>query len=372
MMKKTLILLFALALAVPLSAGTVRKELEASPGERLEVSLRGGSIEIIGWDRNLVSVEATTSGPDSEEAGIDMRRTRRGVEIDQQHGGRASRSRIDLRIRVPQRFDLEVETMGGTIAIENVRGSLEGSTHGGNLRLSRLQGSLTMSTHGGNITLHDSTVDGSVRTMGGQVLLENVVGDVEGRSMGGDVVYRNVTRGDGSSTGKAVHITTMGGDVTVADAPAGAELTTMGGNIRVASARQFVKAKTMGGSIEIDAVDGWVEATTMGGDVRVSMTGNPAQGDRHVQIESKGGEVELTVPAGLDMDVDVEIVFTRNSRRDYEIRSDFPLSVTATPNWTYGHGDARRIIRGRGKIGSGKNKITIRTINGDVTLRRGR
>lgn len=371
-MKKTLVLLFALTIAVPVSGATVQREVEASPGERLEVSLRGGSIEITGWDRNLVSVDATVSGRDAEDAGIDVRRTAAGVSVRQQHGGRSHRGRVDLRIRVPHRFDLDLETMGGAIELENVRGTLRGRTHGGSLQLARLEGSLSMSTHGGNITLRDSVVDGSVQTMGGQVLLENVVGDVEGKSMGGNVVYRNVTRGDGSSTGKAVHITTMGGDVTVADAPAGAELSTMGGNISVASARRFVKARTMGGSIEVDAIDGWIEATTMGGDVRVSMVGNPAQGDRHVVIESKGGEVELTVPAGLDMDVDVEIAFTRNSRRDYEIRSDFPLNVTTTPEWTYGRGDPRRIIRGRGKAGSGKNKVTIRTINGDVTLRRGR
>lgn len=371
-MKKTIVLLFALAVAAPLFGATVRKEIEASPGERLEVSLRGGSIEIAGWDRNLVSVEATIAGRDAGEAGIEVRRTGSSVRIDQQHGGRASGGRVDLRIRVPARFDLALETMGGTLEIENVRGSLEGSTHGGNLRLSRLQGSVTMSTHGGNITLRDSTVDGSVRTMGGQVLLENVVGDIEGQSMGGDVVYRNVTRGDGSSTGKAVHITTMGGDVTVADAPAGAELSTMGGNISVASARQFVKARTMGGSIEVDAIDGWIEATTMGGDVRAVMIGNPARGDRHAVIESKSGSIDLTLPAGLDMDLDVEIVFTRNSRRNYEIRSDFPLTITTTPDWTYGQGDPRRIIRGRGRTGSGKNRITIRTINGDVTIRQAR
>lgn len=188
--------------------------------------------------------------------------------------------------------------------------------------------------------------------------------------MGGNVIYRNVTRRDGTSTGGAVQIATMGGKVEVSDAPDGAELSTMGGDIEVRSARRFVKAKTMGGSIEIRSIDGWVEATTMAGDVSVTMVGNAAQGDRHVLIDSRSGEIELAVPAGLDMDIDIQIAFTKNSRQKYGIVSDFPLQLSTTPEWEYGQGDPRRVIRGRGKTGSAKHKIIIRTINGDVRLTR--
>ena len=227
-----------------------------------------------------------------------------------------------------------------------------------------------MSTHGGDIELSDSIVDGSVTTFGGDVTLQDVSGDVKGTSMGGDVVYRNVARRDGTGTGKAVHIATMGGDVEVSNAPDGAELSTMGGEIEVESARRFVKAKTMGGSIDIAAVDGWVEATTMGGDITVTMVGNPAAGDRHVLLDSRGGEIELVVPAGLDMDIDVQIEVTKNSRRSYEIESDFPLQISAPADWSYGEGNPRRVIRGKGTTGSGKNKIVIRTVNGDVRIER--
>lgn len=370
-MKRLALTILAFMIAAPLAAAGLRREVQASPGERLTVELRGGSIEITGSNRTSVLVEATIGGRDAEDVDIEVRRTGRGVEITQEHSRRSHRSRIDLRVEVPQRFDLDLDTLGGTIGVSNVHGTLEGRTMGGNLTLSRLEGTLDMTTHGGNITLRDSTVDGEVTTMGGQVLLENVRGDVEGTSMGGNVVYRNVTARNGQSTGKAVRISTMGGAVNVEDAPEGAELSTMGGNVHVGRARGFVKAKTMGGRIDIDAVDGWVEATTMGGPVRVVMVGNPAQGDRHVMIDSKGGDIELTVPAGLDMDVDVQIAFTRDSSRQYGIRSDFPVQTTSSPEWETGHGTPRRIIQGRGKIGSGRHKVVIRTINGDVKIRRG-
>ncbi|MFN2441286.1 MAG: hypothetical protein ABR517_01245 [Thermoanaerobaculia bacterium] len=357
--------------AAAMTAATLQKELPASAGETLSVELRGGSIEVVGSSRNTVRVDATISGKEVGDADLEVRRTRGGVEVSDRGTRHRGNSRIHVRIEVPRSFDLDLETMGGTISVENVHGSITGKTLGGELRLARLDGELSMVTHGGNITLRDSNVDGSVRTMGGQVLLDNVSGDVKGTSMGGNVVYRNVSRPDGTSTGKSVQISTMGGHINVAEAPDGAELSTMGGNVRVRNARGFVKAKTMGGTITLDAVDGWVEATTMGGNVGVKMVGNPEQGDRHVRIDSKGGDIELSVPAGLDMDIDIQIAFTRNSSRKYEIRSDFPLQVTTSPEWDSSHGTPRRIIQGRGKSGSGKHKIVIRTINGDVKLTRG-
>ena len=372
-MKRLAVLtLMILSVAATLLAANFQKEVEASPGESLSVELRGGSIEVVGWNRDAVRVDATISGREVSDSDIQVRRTRRGVEIDDRGSRRRGNTRVELRVQVPERFNLDLRTMGGTIAVENVSGSLEGKTMGGELRLSRLAGDLSMVTHGGNITLRDSNLNGSVKTMGGQVLLDNVSGDVKGNSMGGNVVYRNVRRPDGTSTGKSVQISTMGGEINVAEAPDGAELSTMGGNIRVQSARGFVKAKTMGGTIRLAAVDGWVDATTMGGNVEVKMVGNPSQGDRHVNIDSKGGDIELVVPAGLDMDIDIQIAFTRNSSKKYEIRSDFPLQTTTSPEWDSSHGTPRRIIQGRGKTGSAKHKIRIRTINGDVKLVKGK
>ncbi len=368
-MKRLLLVLTLAIIAAPLAGATFQKEVNASPGETLDVNVRGGSIQVSGWEKNLVAVNATVGGGDAGAAGLEVRRTDTGVEIVQR-GGRHQTRRLDIRVSVPRKFNLDIATMGGSITVDNVEGSLGGTTMGGELRLTRVGGTLAMSTHGGNVLLRDSSADGSVRTMGGQVLFENVTGDVKGTSMGGNVVYRNVTRRDGSATGNSVNITTMGGEIEVADAPDGAELSTMGGDVQVGRARGFVKAKTMGGSIELGAVDGWIEATTMGGDVTAAMVGNPAQGDRHVMVDSKGGDIDLTLPAGLAMDVDVQIVFTKDSSRDFEITSDFPLQITTTPEWSYGKGNAHRIIRGSGRNGSGKNKVTIRTINGDVRIQK--
>lgn len=368
-MKKIALLLFATVAATgSLAAATVKQQIKASPGETLRVSLLNGSIAVSGSAENVVTVDATVEGR-GPEAGITVRRIAGGVEIVQDPARHPGHGRATVKVTVPQTFDLDLETRGGPIAVDNVHGALSGRTMGGELRLTRVAGRLAMTTHGGDVLLRDAAADGSVQTMGGDVLFENVRGGVKGSSMGGDVVYRNV-RADASSAGKAFSVTTMGGQIDVADAPDGAEVETMGGDITIGRANRYVKARTMGGSIDIGAVDGWLEAETMGGDIEASMTGDPNEGDRHVTLESKGGDIELVLPAGLDAEFDVRILVTKDSKRDYAIESEFPVTVTGSPEWSYGKGSPHRIIEGKGKSGSGKHKVTVRTVNGDVKIRK--
>ena len=156
------------------------------------------------------------------------------------------------------------------------------------------------------------------------------------------------------------------------EAPNGAELDTKGGSIEVNRAGNFVKAETMGGSITIREIDGWVDASTMGGSVEVRMVGDPDKGNRDVYISSKGGNIELIVPKGLSMDFDIELAYTKDSDRDYDIYSDFDLKKKRTDDWEGFWGSKRKFIYGTGQHKGGNNKIRIATINGDVYIREGK
>ncbi|HEX5706430.1 MAG TPA: DUF4097 family beta strand repeat-containing protein [Pyrinomonadaceae bacterium] len=356
-------------------ARRVERQFNVASGKRLDVDLEtGGALDISGWDQESVSVRATLGGRDGAQSVVDFRETGAGLAIHSRYeGGRRNYStNIRFEIKVPRRFDVQFNTMGGRIRLADLEGSFGGETMGGALDLSNLKGRLDLSTMGGNITLRGSEVDGKVSTMGGEVLVEDVTGDVKGSSMGGKVIYKNVTNRSGVSTGSEVRITSMGGDIRVEDAPAGANVSTMGGDITIRSAVKFVRAKTMGGDIRIEAVDGAAHATTMGGDVTVRMVGNPEDGDRAVELTSMGGEIELTVPDGLSMDIYIEIARTKNNfGRDAQIVSDFPLQQRESADWEYRHGTPRKYLYGTGQTGGGRNKIVIKTINGDVRLKRG-
>lgn len=372
----TLIALITLLLPLPgRAAQRFDETFDVAIGATLDIDLdTGGSITIVGDGGGSVRVQGSLRGRNADDVEVRIEPSGGGVRITSEpiHHGRSFSASFDLEISVPSQFDVKVESMGGGIAVRDLEGTITGSTMGGELELERLRGRLDLSTMGGNIELLDSEVDGSVSTMGGKVLLRNVVGDVKGSSMGGNVIYNNVTRSDGSGTGDEVHISTMGGAVKVAEAPAGADLQTMGGPIVVDSAARFVKATTMGGNIKLREIDGWIDATTMGGDIDATLIGEPVDGDPGVSLTSMGGDITLEVPAGLSMTFDVEIAYTKRSRRNFRIESDFPITVEESQAWHYeGDRDPRKTISGTGTVAGGEHRIKIRTVNGNVIIRRG-
>jgi DUF4097 and DUF4098 domain-containing protein YvlB len=349
----------------------IHKSFTVEKGQKLSINLKtGGSISITGWDKDEVNVDASIGGDDWEDVIVELEKTDSGVEIYSKYKDRHDNenSRTHFEISVPAKFDIDVNTMGGKINLDGVDGNITGKTMGGGLILSHLKGYIDLSTMGGNITLTGSDVDGKVHTMGGSVDFENVTGGVKGSSMGGKVTMKNVTRRTGESSGDEVDISSMGGAIDVDDAPNGANVSTMGGSININSVKKFVKAKTMGGNIRIDEADASVKATTMGGQINVKEICKPDDSGRDIYLESYGGTITLLVPADFSMDVDITLAYTKERDRDYQIINDFNVDQTRTNDWEHRKGSPRKYIFGKANLNGGKNKVTIKTINGDVRL----
>jgi hypothetical protein len=346
------------------------KEFNIAKGKTIDIDLKsGGSIKISGWDKNVVSIR---SNGDDAETYLKIIETSDGLSVstefdtDDGHG-----ENIDLDINVPKEFNVKIETMGGEVKLADISGEISGQTMGGDLEFRRLKGDINFTTMGGEIHLTDSDLSGKLHTMGGEVNFENVTGGVNGSSMGGNVSMKNVTMPNGKSSGDKVLITSMGGNIDVDDAASGADVQTMGGNIDIRKAAQFVKAKTMGGDIVLRSIDGGVKATTMGGDIDVNVTGGN-NGDKNISLVSMGGDITLTVPAELSMDIDIILSYTKNREGDYDIKSDFDLKKEVSDKWENKHGGTpRKNIHASGKTGEGKYKVKIETINGNVILKRG-
>jgi len=367
--------LLAVALIIPAMAVTAQdftRTFTVSSGGDLRLDLEtGGSVVITGWNRNEVKVDIYVSGRDGEEVIVDIEELRNGVSVTTEFERRRSRASVDIEVSVPFVFNLDIETMGGEIQVDGVEGELVGETMGGELELRNLKGTLDFETMGGEILLEDSDVDGRVHTMGGEITISNVVGNVKSSTMGGEVSYNNFRARSSSGKKSEVQIHTMGGEINVDRADYGADVETMGGEINIGYAGDHVKASTMGGEITIDELDGWVEATTMGGDIEVHMIGNAAEGDRHVELSSMGGDIVLTVPEGLSMDIEAEITVTdRYDADDFRIESDFDLNVETTQAKRSRRDD--HVIIATGTTGNGKHKVKIKTINGDIFIKRSR
>ena len=195
-----------------------------------------------------------------------------------------------------------------------------------------------------------------------------------------------VDRMEASSDSGTVRIHKMGGDIDVADAPNGADLHTMGGNIHVGSVASFAKlstmggnitversqgtvdASTMGGVIHIDDANGAIKASTMGGDLTVREIGSSGE-RRDIELDSKGGTIQLVVPSNFPMEVHIELAYTRNATRQFHIIDKLGFKQQESQDWDSSFGSPRKYIREEGVVGSGLNHVTIKTINGDVILK---
>lgn len=350
-----------------------QKEFNVKPGGTLSIDLRiGGSISIEGWNKDVVSSAVIVEGRDTEDIIVEMEQYGNDVEINSycQDTHSSYKTSAKTIVKVPDSYNVSFLTMGGDVKLYGLNGKFQGKTMGGELNLKNIKGDLDLTTMGGEIVVKDCNVNGKVHSMGGDILVENVTGDLNAKTMGGKVKQINVKSSEKSSDTE-INLTTMGGPIDIDRAMNGVRVKTMGGDISINYAEKFVDAETMGGDIEIKSVDGSIRAKTMGGDLEAKMIGDPSKGDRSVSLNSMGGDITLTVPAGLSMDIEIEIAFTKNYESNVKIISDFKLDEEVSKEWVRKNGSARKILTGKALIDGGKNKIRINTINGNVYLKKG-
>jgi beta-lactamase regulating signal transducer with metallopeptidase domain len=384
------------------------RSVDVRPGGTLELDLNtGAGLTIAGWDQNRVRVTGTLGGRDWRDTEVELERTGSGARLTTRYSmhSRSQSSSHRFEIMVPRRFNVSVESAGGAISITGLQGSFTGSTGGGQIRIERASGSAHLSTGGGQIRVTDSNLSGSVGTGGGSVLIQRVRGGLRGSSGSGPVVYGNpedepivslggksriyddrggVTVGSGGNvtinegTGEIRDNTTgriiyrkSGGSVTIGEAMSGADVSTGGGRVVIGRSAGDVSALTGGGDITIGPLDGSAVATTGAGDVRVTLRG---AGDHSVEVNSGNGTVTLVLPSNFSGRVDLETGYTERHGRT-RIDSDWPLSIRETDYWDDSHGTPRKFVRSRQSIGSsrggGGGVLRVKTVNGNIILRRG-
>jgi hypothetical protein len=136
--------------------------------------------------------------------------------------------------------------------------------------------------------------------------------------------------------------------------PAGVDFMghTVNGSIDVLSLSGNVEAYTVNGDIDI-ATAGYAEATTVNGSID-AVIGN-ADWSGMLEFETVNGSITVELPDGIGADVSASTV-------NGAIDTDFPLTVR-------GRFSHRRLS---GSIGGGGEQISLTTVNGSVSLVRGR
>jgi hypothetical protein len=136
--------------------------------------------------------------------------------------------------------------------------------------------------------------------------------------------------------------------------PAGVDFIghTVNGDIDVNSLSSNVDVRTVNGSIDV-STSGYAEANTVNGDID-AVLGDP-NWDGMLEFETVNGSITVELPDGIGADVSAGTV-------NGAIDTDFPLTVQ-------GRFSHRRLS---GSIGGGGERISLNTVNGSISLLRGR
>lgn len=219
-------------------------------------------------------------------------------------GNRHNKVKIKYVIIVPDRYNLDVKTSGGSIEVEDIQGDVECKTSGGSLRFGDVRGEVIGRTSGGSITLDDCEGNAQIRTSGGSISIGDVAGEVNAK--------------------------------------------TSGGSISIDRAKGSVYARTSGGSIHVDEVYGAIDASTSGGSVRAKIAEQPQDDCR---LSTSGGSVIVYLARNIKVDVDAH---TSGGR----VRTEFPVTVRGTIK--------RNTLDA--KINGGGPELYLRTSGGNVEI----
>ncbi|MGZ4820966.1 MAG: DUF4097 family beta strand repeat-containing protein [Terriglobales bacterium] len=128
------------------------------------------------------------------------------------------------------------------------------------------------------------------------------------------------------------------------------------GNVNAQNMGRPAKASTVNGSVDVSS-SSYVEAVSVNGAIKVSMGSSDWEG--RLKISSVNGSVTLYMPEDLNAEVHFSSV-------NGNLSTDFPLTVQG--NVGFGHGPKNM----RGTIGNGGRELDVSTVNGSLSINKGR
>ena len=393
-------------LTVDTDFGSVRVESGSSDEVDVEVVKRRTGISENSARDAFGDIEVDISRREND---VDIR-----IERDRRFG--SNDVSVDIQVKVPESYSLDLKTSGGDIDVGDLRGDVVARTSGGDVNVGNVTGAvIRVHTSGGDVTVKGGARETKVATSGGDIKILDARGAVDASTSGGDVTIGNAagevsaktSGGDitiGSTDGE-VTVRTSGGDIEIDQAGGNTEATTSGGDIRIGHTTGEVKAKTSGGDISIERAGGEVDVHTSGGDVTIDsadgslkvgtsggditignatgggVTAKTSGGDIEARmrasvsaleedwlLQSSGGELAIQIPEDLPATLEAEIRLERSwfgREEEYRIDSDFDLDEQKEETGN------RRTIRATGDINGGGNRIRLKTSSGDIRIRKG-
>jgi hypothetical protein len=259
--------LLALVLTAAAAAADLDETLTVDPGGRLLVELGlgiglrqdRGALEVIGHDAPTVSIETVTTGWGADGVLFSLERDDAGVRLSAQVEGATSwlfgGPRVEVRVRVPRPYALDLRTTAGPVRVE------------------KTEGALRVRSDDGDVELRGVTGEIKVRVLAGSVEATDVAGDLE--------------------------VKTAEGDLEIAGVDGELQARTTLGHIDIERVTGAVSARAAEGDLDLREVEGPIEVRTGRGAIRAGFRGDPRGA-----LETIDGSIDVSFPTAATADLD--------------------------------------------------------------------
>ncbi|MCH9649244.1 MAG: DUF4097 domain-containing protein [Deltaproteobacteria bacterium] len=267
------------------------KSCAVSGNGEIEISNLSGSVEVIGWSREEVAVEATV-GEGVKELVVSCQGSRAKVEVLLKEGSshyKNGAADAHLTIQVPSQSLLSVETVSANIQVSEVTASAEMESVSGNVAFSGSADEVSAESVSGNVEIQGTanqleaeSVSGtvSVAEASGQLSVSSISGTVE--VLGGFVTEAEIDSVSGSVTFRAE--LAANGEL---------EAESHSGSVSIAlpaSTSAVIKASSFSGGISNDLGS---EKADKGSDSRREVEFTLGGGEGRVSVETFSGSISF-------------------------------------------------------------------------------
>lgn len=283
--------------------GDVKKSFKVGQGGLLTIESDIGSIEVqaAGGDRVDVEVRFEPRRGNRnrfkeilEDFNLDFKQDGNDVtvkfEYDRDHwdfwNSVGRYMQVRFFVKVPQKYNVGLQTSGGSISVDDLEGEVQSKTSGGSLEFGHIVGPVRGRTSGGSIRLDGCDGSADVHTSGGSITIGSVKGNVVARTSGGGIHVDEVMG--------SIDARTSGGSVTarISRQPEDdCRLTTSGGSVTVTLAKDIrvdVDASTSGGRVSTDF------PVTLRGEIsKRSLRAKINGGGPELYLRTSGGSINI-------------------------------------------------------------------------------
>ncbi|GIV59649.1 DUF4097 domain-containing protein [Rhodocaloribacter litoris] len=196
---------------------TVKRTFKVRPGGTLFIDLDHGNVTVeVGRDDLVhIEVERIVEADSEEEAKrildrheLDFLQDGNNVHFrsrfeDQRWTrklwGRSTRFKMEVRVKVPERFNVDFSNGAGNLVIADVVGRVAGRTGAGNVRIGTVRGPVEVSSGAGNIEVDGAVGRVEVSSGAGNITLRRIEGQILAHTGAGNITAQITSQPEDAS-----------------------------------------------------------------------------------------------------------------------------------------------------------------------------